>query len=161
METASADLYNEAPALLHARCLSQIRMMNTTRRIKKSISSTNRPKPQTPPGPQAVLQRDTLARAKFRAGGRHSTHGLTIQIPPFTKRISDVQIQAVTEHGNDVAMKIAGVWSNGKELKIGRGKITGIPSNGKNPVTLEVNLQEPVAGRRFRLRVASKQSEPK
>lgn len=128
---------------------------------KKEHKQHQPPKPQTPPGPQAVLQRDTLARAKFRAGGRHSTHGLTIQIPPFTKRISDVQIQAVTEHGNDVAMKIAGVWSNGKELKIGRGKITGIPSNGKNPVTLEVNLQEPVAGRRFRLRVASKQSEPK
>ena len=119
------------------------------------------PKPPTPPRPQALVQRDALARAKFRAGGRHSTHGLTIQIPPFNKRINNVQIQAVTEHGNDVAMKLAGVWSNGKTLKIAKGKITTVPSNGKDPVNLEVNLQEPVAGRRFRLRVANQQGDAK
>lgn len=130
-------------------------------RLPKDPNRHRPPKTPTPPGPQAIAQRDALAQAKFRAGGRHSTHGLTIQIPPFTKRINDVQIQAVTEHGNDVAMKIAAVWSNGKALKIGRGKISAIPSNGKNPVTLEVNLQEPVYGRRFRLRAASKRSESK
>ena len=118
-------------------------------------------KPPTPPRPQAMVQRDALARAKFRAGGRHSTHGLIIQIPPFTKRINNVQIQAVTEHGNDVAMKIAGVWSNGKTLKVAKGKITAVPPNGKNPVTLEINLQEPVAGRRFRLRVANQKGDEK
>ena len=117
------------------------------------------PRPPTPPGAQPVLQRDALARAKFRPGGRHRTHGLTIQIPPFNKRIADVQILAVTEHGNDVTMKISGVWSNGKALKVGHGKIAAIPPNGKNSVTLEVNLQEPVAGRRFRLRVAGKWSD--
>ena len=113
------------------------------------------PKPPAPPKPQVIVQRDALAKAKFRVGGRSDTHGLTVQIPPFAKRISNVQIQAVTEHGGDIAMKIAGVWSNGKALKVSKGKITGIAPNGRNPVTLEVNLQEPVAGRRFRIRTAT------
>ncbi len=117
------------------------------------------PKRPPIPAPQAVIQRDALARAKFRAGGRSDTHGLTIQIPPFTKRISNVQIQAVTEHGGDIAMKISKVWVNGKELKVNKGKIAAIANDSKNPVTLEVNLQEPVAGRRFRLRTAAEKGK--
>ena len=113
------------------------------------------PKPPTPPAPQVVVQRDALARAKFRVGGRSDTHGLTIQIPPFAKRINNVQIQAVTEHGGDIVMKISKVWMNGKELKVSKGKIAAIAPNSKNSVTLEVNLQEPVAGRRYRLRTAT------
>lgn len=118
------------------------------------------PQPNQPPRPQVIAQREALARAKFRVGGRSETHGLTIQIPPFAKRISNVQIQAVTEHGGDVAMKIAGVWSNGKELKVKQGKITAITPGSKGPVTLEINLQEPVAGRRFRLRTAQDKDKP-
>ena len=113
------------------------------------------PQPPAPPKPQVIVQHDVLAKAKFRIGGRSDTHGLTVQIPPFAKRIRNVQIQAVTEHGGDIAMKIAGIWSNGKELKVSRGKIAGIAPNGRDPVTLEINLQEPVAGRRFRIRTAT------
>ena len=117
------------------------------------------PKPPTPRAPQVVVQRDALARAKFRVGGRNDTHGLTIQIPPFTKRINNVQIQAVTEHGGDIAMKISKVWMNGKELKVSKGKIAAIAPNSKSPATLEVNLQEPVAGRRFRLRTVAEKGK--
>ena len=113
------------------------------------------PKPPTPPKPQVIAQRDALTRAKFRAGGRSDTHGLTIQIPPFAKRISNVQVQAVTEHGGDIAMKISRAWRNGKELKTNKDKITNIAPDGRNPITLEINLQEPVAGRRFRIRTAT------
>ena len=121
----------------------------------KEPKSHQPPQPNQPPRPQVIAQRDALARAKFRVGGRSETHGLTIQIPPFAKRINNVQLQAVTEHGGDIAMKIARVWSNGKELKIKQGKISAITPGGKGPVTLEINLQEPVAARRFRLRPAS------
>ena len=131
------------------------RSLHVPKKKQRGQKPHSPPHPLAPPAPQAIVQRDALARAKFRPGGRHSTHGLTIQIPPFTKRINNVQIQAVTEHGNDVPMKIAGVWSNGKTLKVAKGKITAVPSNGRDPVTLEVNLQEPVFGRRFRLRVAN------
>ena len=117
------------------------------------------PKQATPPTPQVVVQRDALARAKFRVGGRSDTHGLTIQIPPFAKRINNIQIQAVTEHGGDIAMKISKVWMNGKELKVSKGKIAAVAPNSKNPVTLEVNLQEPVEGRRFRLRTAAERGK--
>ena len=112
------------------------------------------PSPPTPSGPQVLTQLDPLSRAKFRTGGRHATHGLTVQIPPFSKRISNVQIQAVTEQGQDIPLKITGVWGNGKELKTRRDKITAISPNGQKPVTLEINLQEPVNGRRFRLNTA-------
>lgn len=113
------------------------------------------PKGTTPPAPQTVAQRDALARAKFRAGGRSDAHGLIIQIPPLTKRVDNVQIQAVTEHGNDVLLKISGAWSKGKALKVNKSKITAVMPNGKDPIILEVILLEAVAGRRFRLRTAT------
>ena len=114
------------------------------------------PRPPMPPREQVIPQSDALAKAKFRIGGKGGdSHGLTVQIPPFAKRISNVQIQAVTEHGSGIAMKIARVWHNGKQLKVSKGgKIAGIAPNGGNPVTLEIYLQEPVAGRRFRIRTA-------
>ena len=111
----------------------------------------NPPKGPRPATPQPIAQMDALSRAKFRLGGKHSTHGLTIQIPPFTRRINSVQIQAVTEHGGDIALKVTQAWRNGKPLKTRNHKIIAILPDGKNPVTLEVNLQEPVEGRRFRL----------
>ena len=112
------------------------------------------PRPPAPPEPQVMTQLDALSRAKFRHGGRHITHGLTVQIPPIAKRINNVQVQAVTEQGQDVALKISRAWINGKELKTDRGKISAITPNGDKPVTMEINLQEPVDGRRFRLRTS-------
>ena len=112
------------------------------------------PNPPSPPGPQTIIQGDPLSRAKFRGGSLDNTHGLTIQIPPLSKRINNVQVQAVTEQGQDIALKIRRAWSNGKELKQNKGKISTIRPNGKQPVTLEIILQEPIVGRRFRLRTA-------
>lgn len=117
------------------------------------------PTRRSPARAQPIAQREVFARAKFRPGGRHPTHGITIQIPPLGKRVSNVQVLAVTEHGNDVLVKITEAWSNGRKLKINRSKITSIPPNGANPVTLEVNLQEPVEGRRFRIRTATTNKE--
>ena len=128
--------------------------IDTTGGLPNETKPHQPPKRSQPPKSQVIPQSDALAKAKFRIGGRSDSHGLTVQIPPFSKRISNVQVQAVTEHGVDIAMKIAGVWSNGKELNVSRGKITRIASNDGNPVTLEINLQEPVAGRRFRIRTA-------
>lgn len=117
------------------------------------------PKPQKPPMPQPTAPLEALSRAKFRIGGRHGTHGLTVEIPPITGRMDNVQIQAVTEQGQAIALKITKAWSNGKEVKTRRDKITAITPNGHEPVTLEINLQEPVENRRFRLRTAKEKGD--
>ena len=113
------------------------------------------PKPQPPVPGQPLAQGDALSRAKFRIGGvADSTHTLTVQIPPFQKRLDNVQVVAVTEHGVDVQLKITGARIGGKELKPSNHKISAIHPNGNNPVTLEIKMQEPVSGRRFLLRTA-------
>ena len=138
-----------------------------TRNVVPGPPKRRKGKPRKPPGGQnppihqPLVPLAAFSRAKFRLGGRHDTHGLTIEIPPFNRRIDNVQIQAVTEHGGDIALKITHAWRNGKPLKISNQKITAIAPDAKNPVILEVNLQEPVNGRRFRLHNAKdrKQSE--
>ncbi len=119
---------------------------------------TPRPSPPKPPKPRPIPKPDPLAQAKFRAGGRHSTHGLIIEIPPFDQTIDNVHIDAVSEHGNDIPMKITGVWRNNRQLPTGRGKIRSLSPSKEKPVTLELTLQEPVAGRRFRLKDSNPRS---